>query len=337
MAAVHKRKGDALLDSLTDGRHRTYFRSCADKNAAAWLLAIPGSRKKGRKADGTRSGPFVVMPNANFKMAAQKRLRHRITPRPPNVVQEDFRCTQCQRLLDEYGEHAQSCLKLSGHRTWRHSQVVETLATQARRARQHAICVEPNMMQSGFTWKEGVPRTGSNPTLRRGDMSINKDDNNLRNPDRTLMVDVNITSPFSGIKENEEGPVVRTLAGKVEAGDGRKQGAAAEAAAQKKNRLYLDKWNISKEQFFPFVMETSGFMHPRAVDLVGEIARMQFEYKKSQFPEGQLIKQSSIGSRYRGIIERVAVVQQLGDSRLTLLHLQLCIPPQGRAAAGRGR
>jgi hypothetical protein len=253
------------------------------------------------------------------------------------VVQEDFKCTQCQRPLDEYGEHAQSCLKLSGAKTWRHRQVVETLATQARRARQHAVSVEPNIMQSGFSWKDGVPRTGANPNLRRGDLSINKDDFNLRNPALTLMVDVNITSPLSDIKENEEGPVVRTLAGRVEAGDGRKQGAAAEAAAQKKNRLYLDKWNISKEQFFPFVMETSGFMHPRAVDLVGEIARMQSEYKKLQSPEGQLIKQSSIGSRYRGIIERVAVAQQLGDSRLTLMLLQRCIPSQGRAAAGWGR
>jgi hypothetical protein len=83
---------------------------------------------------------------------------------------------------------------------------------------------------------------------------------------------------------------------------------------------------VSEEQFYPFAMEaSSGFMHRRAVKLVKVIARLQSEYLREKAPIGRALQRSSVGARFRHIIERVVVAQQFGYSRMLLNHRQRCV------------
>ena len=159
----------------------------------------------------------------------------------------------------------------------------------------------------------------------RADFIINKDANGMINPAQTLVVDVTITDPLTKITNREGGPLVETN-GSIEMGDGRAQGAAADGAVRRKDKKYLERFEMSKEQFFPFAMENTGFMHSRARALVGVIARLQSEYLRERAPVGLALQRSSIGARYRHIIERVAVAQQFGYSRMLLNYQQKCIP-----------
>ena len=73
-------------------------------------------------------------------------------------------------------------------------------------------------------------------------------------------------------------------------------------------------------------MENTGFMHSCARALVGKIARLQSDYLRKRAPVGLALQRSSIGARYRHIIDRIAAVaQQYGYSRMLLNYQQMCI------------
>jgi hypothetical protein len=104
------------------------------------------------------------------------------------------------------------------------------------------------------------------------------------------------------------------------------EGTAANNAVREKNWKYLERFDMREEQFYPFAMETSGFMHSRAVELVKIIARLQSEYLREKAPIGRALQRSSVGARFRHIIERVVVAQQFGYSRMLLNYRQRCVP-----------
>ena len=86
------------------------------------------------------------------------------------------------------------------------------------------------------------------------------------------------------------------------------------------------RFHIEPAQFYAFAMESSGYMHPRAVEYVKELARLQSSYLRQKAPIGLALQRSSVGARYRYIIERVAMAQQLGHSRTLLNYQQKCVP-----------
>jgi hypothetical protein len=293
------------------------WRSCSSKESAAWLLSIPWPRK------GKQNLANTNLSDENFKVAAQYRLYHRITPLPPGMVPEAFKCKLCGKQLDEYGGHAWSCKHMGNHRTWIHTGISRTVLYETKLARDVQSILEANIVDCGFKVKPGVVGDLSGSRM---DVGINTNPRGLRDPSSMLVVDVTVTGPLTQISTNEGGLVVRTNAGIVTSGDGQKQGAAADRAVKRKNKKYLERFDISKEQFFPFAMETSGLMHRRALDFVGAVARLQSDYFQKQDPVGRARQRFSIGARFRHIIERVAVTQQSGFSRMLLNYQQKCIP-----------
>jgi hypothetical protein len=229
----------------------------------------------------------------------------------------------CSKQLDEYGGHAWSCKHMGRHRTHNHTGISRTVFGETKQVRDVQSILEANIVDCGFHAK---PDVVPDPSGSRMDLGVITNRNGLRDAATTLVVDVSITSPLTQISTNEGGLVTRTNAGIVTAGDGQKQGAAADRAVKKKNKKYLERFDISKEQFFPFVIETGGFMHRRALDFVGVVARLQSDYFQKQAPLGRALQRFSIGARFRHIIERVAVTQQSGFSRMLLNYQQKCIP-----------
>jgi hypothetical protein len=319
-AVVHQKGHDELLASIKNGEHRTTFRSCGSKESAAWILSTPCARKANQLYG------YPDMPDRNFRISAQRRLHCRITPVPHGMVPEAFRCKECKKQLDEYGKHAWSCKFMSGFRTFVHQCASKTLSAQAKQPKHVRVVDEANVTGCGYRPKEGeFAASSGNANRFRADFIINKDANGMINPAQTLVVDVTITDPLTKITNREGGPLVETN-GSIEMGDGRAQGASADRAVRRKDEKYLGRFEMSKKQFFPFAMENTGFMHSRARDLVGEIARLQSEYLRERAPVGLALQRSSIGARYRHIIERVAVAQQFGYSRMLLNYQQKCIP-----------
>ena len=321
MAVVHQKEHDALFATLKSGEHRTIWVSCCSKESAAWLLSIPWTHK------GTQGSARANLRDENFRVSAQARLRHRISIRPAGMVPEAFKCELCGKQLDEYGDHPWSCQFMGGFRTIDHSGLQSAMLAVTSQIQNVQSLHEPNIAELGCPIKLGVfaPSRGD-PAGYRADLVVNTDRNGLRNTASMLIVDYTITSPLTKIKENEGGLLVRTNAGMVTSGGGRKQGAAADEAVKRKEKKYLERFEMSKEQFYPFAMETTGFMHGRALDFVKQVAGLQSEYMRRHAPVGLAHQQSSIGACYRRIIERIAVAQQIGYSRLLLNYQQKCVP-----------
>ena len=321
MAPVHKARHDALFARLESGEHRTLWRSHANKTSGVWLVVIPPQQGAKRWHD------RQLMPDANFIAAIWDRLHARTTPRPLGMVPEAFKCRIDGKQLDEYGHHAQSCSGMQACRTVEHTFVKNALAGAADLARDVHSMSEVETAKLGFVPREGVyaPSSGNAATFI-ADLAVNKDPNGLRNAGMTIVADVTITGPLTHPKANETGPLMVNERGVVVSGNGKPQGAAANLAAAAKDKKYLGRLHMEPAQFYAFAMESSGYMHPRAVEYVKELARLQSSYLRQKAPIGLALQRSSVGARYRYIIERVAMAQQLGHSRMLLNYQQKCVP-----------
>jgi len=85
---------------------------------------------------------------------------------------------------------------------------------------------------------------------------------------------------------------------------------------------------MQKGNFFPFVLETQGFLHARGRLLLCKIARLQAasEYADERRRAAKYPSYASLGVRTRRLIERVSATLQFGNSTLMLRYLQDCPP-----------
>jgi len=115
--------------------------------------------------------------------------------------------------------------------------------------------------------------------------------------------------------------------GEVTAGDGRATGKAAEEKAKWKTVFYAARYsNRQKGNFFPFVLETQGFLHARGRLLLCKIARLQAEYVDERRRAAKYPSYASLGVRTRRLVERVSATLQFGNSTLMMRYLQDCPP-----------
>jgi hypothetical protein len=115
--------------------------------------------------------------------------------------------------------------------------------------------------------------------------------------------------------------------GEVTAGDGRATGKAAENKAKWKTDFYTARYsNMQKGNFFPFVLESQGFLHARGRLLLCKIARLQAEYADERRRAAKYPSYASLGVRTRRLIERFSATLQFRNPTLMLRYLQDCPP-----------
>jgi hypothetical protein len=104
---------------------------------------------------------------------------------------------------------------------------------------------------------------------------------------------------------------------------------AAEEKAKWKTEFYAARYNnlnMQKGTFFPFALETQGYLHARARLLLCNIARLQTGYADDCRRAAKYPSYAPLGVRTRRLIERVSATLQFGNSTLMLRYLQDCPP-----------
>jgi hypothetical protein len=114
----------------------------------------------------------------------------------------------------------------------------------------------------------------------RADVAILPDPARGVNFADALVIDVTVTAATSTLTQAAAAPTTKDKeTGEVTAGDGRATGKAAEEKAKWKTDFYTARYsNMQKGNFFPFVLETQGLLHPQGRLLLCKIARLQAEY-----------------------------------------------------------
>jgi hypothetical protein len=80
---------------------------------------------------------------------------------------------------------------------------------------------------------------------------------------------------------------------------------------------------MQKGTFFPFVLETQGYLHGRARLLLCKIARLRADYADDRRRAARYPSYAPLGVRTRRLIEPVSATLQFGNSTLMLRYLRL--------------
>jgi len=305
------------------------FRSGTGSEAAAFLTAIPSAAVTSKRSG--KEFSMYAADNARFRVQCKLRFRYRLVQRPAHLLPTAWLCTKCNRQLDEFGDHAQGCCHLKGGSVIRHNGIRDVIHAQAASVKPVRSYCEPTMTSIGAVVKPELSQQAQaklDIPNHRADVAINPDPTRGVNFADTLVIDVTVTASTSTLKKAYAGPTMKDKdTGAVTAGDGRATGAAAEAKANWKVDFYAVRYaNMQKGNFFPFVVESQGYLHPRARVLLCKIARLQAEYADQQRRAAKYPSYAPLGVRTRRLIERVSASLQFGNSTLMLRYMQDCVP-----------
>jgi hypothetical protein len=220
-----------------ENSHLAWVSSLECSEAGRWLLVIP------KRAN-------YQFTNAQFSV----QLRYRLFMAIPDIV-EGFRC-DCSRkvMLDRKGHHLATGCGREGMRHRTH----DFLALQ--------IC---NLCNYGgfYTKREelGCFKESNADDNKKPDISImNPLPFQVQQDQRKLVLDVSVTCPLQYNLQGTLTTITRHRANK--------KGQAAETAFKAKNKKYLESATRNKLGFLPIILESTGRVHPKSLELFKTIA-----------------------------------------------------------------
>lgn len=232
-----------------------------DQKLLAWVTSLR-SKEAGRWITAVPKMPKYRFTSREFQTVVRFRL---LLPIPQ--LERGISCTCKTRgensfnRIDETGHHFISGCSKTGLRNELHNVMERELAYNFRYCGLSVITEELDCFKT----------TDSNSN-KRPDLSIDNAQEVDSGEDRTrrLILDFSLTGPLPGSRGG-------VLKDPPSAGV---QDIAADKAFAKKNTTYYDIADQNNLSFLPFIMETTGRMHPRAVTLLRSCAKLAEESLK---------------------------------------------------------
>jgi hypothetical protein len=190
-------------------------------------------------------------------------------------------CTNCDKHLDEFDDHAHACERLKGAHVTRHIAVRNILHTAAYIRAAERVCTRsaPTLLSLGAVPKPELrhhTQTDRKVPEHRADVTVIP----VSDPDRgvyfadTLIFDVTVTAATSTLNTSDAGPTTDEETNVVAAGGVRPTDKAAERSTTElelaAHYLYVQKGNL-----VPVVLEMQSFLHARGRLLLCKIAWVQ--------------------------------------------------------------
>jgi hypothetical protein len=200
-----------------------------------------------------------------------------------------------------------------------------------------SVLCEPVLSHIGFTPRADYTPSASAtlPANITADVAFNVTDDCRFDTGNTQVVDVSITNPLADMSNYAKGTVKWGVADTVDpVGGGRPAGDAAQDRAQLKVKLYTRALNIAEEQVHPFVIESFGYIHKDAINLLRHLALLRFDKQlaasllaktEDKLKSNKRIRVAGYGTTFRRLLEQVAVRQQIGNARMIARYKDVCV------------
>ena len=164
--------------------------------------------------------------------------------------------------------------------------------------------------------KEGTAAAGGKQKPRnRADILFTLDASRPGTLSNSAFIDVVVTCPTAGMTAAQRGATRKNAAGHIIGGHGRPQGEAADEHAALKVKAYSKRFDITTTRFFPFALESTGFMHKTALDALRTIVKLQSAYWDSRAAAG-VARYIPYGTRFRRAVERMSTALQEGNAHI---------------------
>ena len=170
------------------------------------------------------------------------------------------RC-KAKTLLDKRGHHLLSGCKIGHWVSTTHDHMVLEIKTLATYCGFWCIREERDCFKN------------TNPfNNRRPDVSIMNPLQKHTSGDNKLLLDAEVTNPVPGSKSGKQGALTM--------GKARQEGSKAEEAFKGKNKEYLEIATANGLSFLPIIFESTGRVHPKAMEFFKDIAKHKEEITK---------------------------------------------------------